>query len=187
MSKNKVTTTNDKEPLKRKAPKMKMVLNPDNDEVRVDFIRGKEYLLDTFGTNSSDFANDIINRTANILAAQNPDPLGLDLNPLLAHFNGLNCQDEIEALIGSHLYCLNILIIKFLTNANAREQTFEGSDANVERACKLLRAFNSQLEQLNKYRNKGEQRMTVEHVNINKGGQAVFGNISSKRGVDESK
>jgi hypothetical protein len=37
-----------------------------------------------------------------------------------------------------------------------------------------------QVEALKRYRTGGEQKVTVEHVTVNQGGQAIVGNISGK-------
>jgi hypothetical protein len=44
-------------------------------------------------------------------------------------------------------------------------------------ASRLLRAFTAQVEALRNYRRKGEQRMIIEHVTVEAGGQAVVGNV----------
>ena len=43
---------------------------------------------------------------------------------------------------------------------------------------KLMRMFAAQMEALNKYRTGGQQKMTVEHVHVHKGGQAIVGNVT---------
>jgi hypothetical protein len=40
-----------------------------------------------------------------------------------------------------------------------------------------MRTFNQQIDTLNKHRGKGQQEVTVEHVTVNEGGQAVVGNV----------
>lgn len=44
-------------------------------------------------------------------------------------------------------------------------------------ASRLLRAFTAQVEALRNYRRKGEQKMVIEHVTVESGGQAVVGNV----------
>jgi hypothetical protein len=39
---------------------------------------------------------------------------------------------------------------------------------------KMMRTFTAQLEALNRYRAKGQQKMTVEHVHVNERGQAIL-------------
>ena len=54
---------------------------------------------------------------------------------------------------------------------------------SAERAFnKLARTFASQVEALKRYRSKGEQKMIVEHVTVNEGGQAIVGNVTAKGG-----
>ncbi|MBO0332611.1 hypothetical protein J0X12_03235 [Sneathiella sp. CAU 1612] len=40
-----------------------------------------------------------------------------------------------------------------------------------------MRADTQQMEALNKHRGKGQQKMTVEHVHVNEGGQAIIGTV----------
>jgi hypothetical protein len=44
---------------------------------------------------------------------------------------------------------------------------------------KLARTFAAQVETLKDYRSKGEQKMTVQHVHVAEGGQAIVGNVNS--------
>ena len=41
------------------------------------------------------------------------------------------------------------------------------------------RTYAKQIEALRKYRTGGEQKVTVEHVNISAGGQAIIGNVET--------
>ena len=51
---------------------------------------------------------------------------------------------------------------------------------SAERAFnKLARTFAAQVEALKRYRSGGEQKMTVQHVHVAEGGQAVIGNVST--------
>ena len=47
---------------------------------------------------------------------------------------------------------------------------------------KLARTFAVQLEALKRYRTGGEQRVTVHHVTVNEGGQAIVGAVSPAAG-----
>jgi hypothetical protein len=58
----------------------------------------------------------------------------------------------------------------------ASGQSFEGIHANVNRASKSMRLFNDQVETMAKLKGKsGQQRVVVEHVNVEAGGQAIVG------------
>jgi len=58
-------------------------------------------------------------------------------------------------------------------------QTFEGRDQNLKHATKLLSLYARQVEVLDKHRGKGQQKVTVEHVHVEKGGQAIVGNVET--------
>lgn len=45
-------------------------------------------------------------------------------------------------------------------------------------ATKLLRTYTAQVEALARLRRGGEQRVIVQHVNVNDGGQAIVGAVS---------
>jgi hypothetical protein len=57
------------------------------------------------------------------------------------------------------------------------EQTFEGRRENLSQANKLSRTHATLLEALNRHRGKGQQKVTVEHVHVHDGGQAIVGNV----------
>ena len=50
---------------------------------------------------------------------------------------------------------------------------------SAERALnKLARTFTIQMDALQRYRSGGEQTVTVQHVSVNEGGQAIVGNVT---------
>jgi len=67
------------------------------------------------------------------------------------------------------------------------EQTFEGRRENLSQANKLARTYATLLEALNRHRGKGQQRVTVEHVHVHAGGQAVVGTVETPGGGDRPK
>jgi hypothetical protein len=61
--------------------------------------------------------------------------------------------------------------------AMSREQSFEGRKEGLNQANKLSRTYATLLEALNRHRGKGQQKVTVEHVHVHEGGQAIVGNV----------
>jgi hypothetical protein len=59
------------------------------------------------------------------------------------------------------------------------EQTFEGRRESLSHANKLSRTYAVLLDALNRYRGKGQQKVTVEHVHVHQGGQAIVGAVNS--------
>jgi Beta-lactamase len=52
---------------------------------------------------------------------------------------------------------------------------------NLNQANKLSRTFTELLDALNSHRGKGQQKVTVEHVHVHSGGQAVVGMVQTPR------
>jgi hypothetical protein len=65
-----------------------------------------------------------------------------------------------------------------LSNAD----TYLESEMAEKAFNKLARTFATQMEALNRYRGKGQQKMTVEHVHVHDGGQAMVGQFSHEGG-----
>ena len=63
--------------------------------------------------------------------------------------------------------------------AMIKEQTFEGRNQNLNFANKLTRTYALHMEALGRHRGKGQQKVTVEHVHVHQGAQAIVGNIST--------
>jgi hypothetical protein len=63
--------------------------------------------------------------------------------------------------------------------------TIPEQDSNGNLAVKLLRTFAAQTEALQRYRGKGQQKVTVEHVHVHTGGQAIVGSVSQSGGGRE--
>jgi hypothetical protein len=66
-------------------------------------------------------------------------------------------------------------------------QTFEGRRENLTQANKLSRTYSTLLEALNRHRGKGQQKVTVEHVHLHSGGQAVVGVVEPPGRRDHAK
>jgi hypothetical protein len=93
-----------------------------------------------------------------------------------------------EALLAVQMFGVHNAAVLFLRRATLEGQTFEGADANVGRATRLLRLFNEQLAAMAKLKGKtGQQKVTVEHVHVHSGGQAVVGVVEGSPESEERK
>jgi hypothetical protein len=52
-------------------------------------------------------------------------------------------------------------------------------------AVKLMRTYTAQVEALARLRRGGEQRVIVQHVNVNEGGQAIVGAVNQPGGSEK--
>lgn len=79
--------------------------------------------------------------------------------------------------------------LRFMRLAIRDDQTFEGHDANVLRASRLMRLHLEQIAAMQRLKGKTvQQKVTVEHVNVQSGGQAIVGAVGfPDRGEGEDK
>lgn len=59
-------------------------------------------------------------------------------------------------------------------------ETLEKMEAYERVYTKMARTFAAQMEALRKHRNGGKQTVTVQHVNVADGGQAIVGNVTGR-------
>lgn len=92
-------------------------------------------------------------------------------------------QDIIEGQLCSRLVILADQYNEYMRRAAYPDQPLEVIERYINCATKLMRVYNDTLEAFNKYRRKGEQKVTVQHVNIN-GGQAIVTGSVQQGGGD---
>ena len=102
-----------------------------------------------------------------------------ELNFMLAVVKGAKPKDQMEAMLAAQMAAVHMATMALARRlANAENMTQQDS---AERAFnKLARTFAAQVEALKRYRTGGEQKVTVEHVTVNEGGQAIVGNVAHR-------
>jgi hypothetical protein len=90
---------------------------------------------------------------------------------------GIGPRDELEGMIAAQLLAAHNAAMECYRRAMIPEQTFEGRRENLSQANKLSRTYAVLLEALNRHRGKGQQKVTVEHVHVHAGGQAIVGSV----------
>jgi hypothetical protein len=103
-------------------------------------------------------------------------------NHAMAILQGIAPRDEIEGLLAIQMIGVHNLAMQTIKRAMITDQTFEGRQANVNHTTKMLRTYIAQMEALKKYRSGGQQKVTVEHVHVNEGGQAIVGSVNRGEG-----
>jgi hypothetical protein len=95
---------------------------------------------------------------------------------------GIAPRDEFEGMIAAQLIACHNASMECYRRAMLPEQTFEGRQENLNQANKLSRTYAALLEALNRHRGKGTQKVTVEHVHVHEGGQAIVGTVEGPGG-----
>jgi hypothetical protein len=96
----------------------------------------------------------------------------------IAGLIGIGPRDELEGMLAAQLLASHNAAMECYRRAMIDEQTFEGRRENLNQANKLSRTYALLLEALNRHRRKGQQKVTVEHVHVHAGGQAIVGAIN---------
>lgn len=99
-------------------------------------------------------------------------------NTVLALLYGISPKDTLEGMLAVQMVTVHMLAMKHTEWSASDKDTSAEQSKNVGEAVKLMNLFTRQLEALSKHRNKGRQRVTVEHVHVNEGGQAIVGLVA---------
>lgn len=135
-------------------------------------------LLSTFGTAELGFVSLMLNGLLNAACdggAARP-PGSQEVNDALAAVTGVGARDETEGILATQMIATHFAAIRALRRLKASD-TIAQQNSNGNLAIKLLRTFTMQIEALQRYRGKGQQKVTVEHVHVNAGGQAIVGAV----------
>ena len=104
------------------------------------------------------------------------------MNYALAFVKGLHPADQLEATLGVQMAAIHLATMKAAENL-AGAPSIEVMDMQERALNCLARTFAAQMEALKRYRSKGEQRVYVERVTVNEGGQAIVGPVSHGGGA----
>jgi hypothetical protein len=144
------------------------------------------HLLDALGTRSDEFSAIFLGQLEWVCRGRGEAAISeTSLNAALAVVDGIEAQNETEAMLGAQMAGTHAVAMELLARARHSEHVQTTSDyANL--AVKLLRTYTTQLEALAKIRRGGEQKVTVEHVHVYPGGQAIVGSVSRTPGGGSS-
>lgn len=95
----------------------------------------------------------------------------------------LGPENTAEVLLAIQMIGVHEAAMTFLRAATRKGQYFDGADANVTCAIRLIRLFIEQLDTSLKLKKKPPQKLTVvENVHVHSGGQAIVGVVSTSNG-----
>ncbi len=144
-----------------------------------------ESLYTTFGTTDIDVMDMFTGQIQKVIGPGCDDPARA-LNQAMPLLLAIRPENEVETMLAAQMIGIHTMSMSMMRRAMLSDQTVEGVSNNVNRVTKLSRTFIGLLEALNKHRGKGKQKITVEHVTVNEGGQAIVGNVEHG-GRDEKK
>jgi hypothetical protein len=137
-------------------------------------------LMEALGTIDPDFSNGLLKQlldTSSEAGGVNEERV----NFMLAVIKGIKPRDQVEAMLAAQMAAVHDATMKLFPQLAMAE--FVPQRDSAERTLnKLMRTFVTQMEALKRYRTGGEQKVTVQHVTVGEGGQAIVGNITQERG-----
>jgi hypothetical protein len=100
---------------------------------------------------------------------------------------GIAPKDEMEGMMAAQVLAAHNAAMECYRRAMLKDQPFEAYRENLNQANKLSRTYALLLDALNRHRGKGQQKVTVEHVHVHSGGQAVVGVVERSPAANQSK
>jgi hypothetical protein len=151
----------------------KALIDPDHPDPQT----GIRLIMEAIGTPEPSFYHSFLDQLVN-LTSKDGKPDEDMLNFALAVVKGIEPNDQVEAMLAAQMVAVHMATLT-LAKRLEHVQTLPQQDSAAGAFNKLARTFATQVEALKRYRSTGEQKVTVQHVNVNDGGQAIVGNVTT--------
>jgi hypothetical protein len=97
---------------------------------------------------------------------------------MLSVVKGIEPRGQVEAMLAAQMAAVHMASMTFARRL-AHVENIPQQDSASNAFNKLTRTFAAQMEALKRYRSGGEQKMTIQHVHVAEGGQAIVGNVNA--------
>jgi hypothetical protein len=139
-----------------------------------DEVAGEALLMEAIATTDADFLAGFVRQLAKAGGGEIDEH---QLNFMLAVVKGIKPRDQLEAMLAAQMAAVHTATMKF-SRSLAEADHLDHRDSAERTFNKLTRTYLSQMEALKRYRTGREQTVTVQHVNVSEGGQAIVGNVT---------
>jgi hypothetical protein len=141
-------------------------------------IVGLSILLEELGVPDMAFLDTFIAQL--VAAASGPGATKSDVaNFMLAVVKDARPRDATEAMLAAQMAAVHVATMR-LAGQLAGAQMLPHQEAGARGLNTLARTYAAQMDTLKRYRSKGEQKVTVQHVTVKDGGQAVVGTVGGE-------
>jgi len=137
---------------------------------------GYGLLMEALGTADYSFGSGLISQLVNA-GSRGSDNDENDVNFMLSVVKGIKPRDHLEAMLAAQMAAIHMATMTFARQL-AHVENLPQQDSAERTVNKLARTYASQMEALKRYRTGGEQKVTVQHVSVSEGGQAIVGNVN---------
>ncbi|TPN58632.1 hypothetical protein FJ976_01610 [Mesorhizobium sp. B1-1-9] len=165
------------------APRLKVTTTNGKHSIAVDHDSGSvgfTMLMEAMGTANADFAQGLLNQICNVSSTTTNEDAA---NFALSMVTGLEPRDQVEAMLASQMAAIQLATMTYARRLALADNLIQ-LESHERALNKLARTFVGQVEALKRYRSKGEQRVIVERVTVEKGGQAIVGNVANGGGTE---
>jgi hypothetical protein len=138
--------------------------------------------MKTFGTLEPLFANRLLNELLEAACRGSPRiPFDSDeVSGAIAAVHGLAPRNEAEGMLVAQMVATHSAAMTLLRRLKGTE-TIAQQDSAVRAATKLLGVYAMQMDVLQRAQGKGWHRVSVEHVHVHSGAQAIVGPVNACR------
>jgi hypothetical protein len=137
---------------------------------------GWALVMEALASADYDFAKGIVDQLANASGhGRELDEHGL--NFMLSVIKGIEPRDQLEAMLAAQMAAVHVASMRFARRL-AHVENIPQQDSAERGFNKLTRTFAMQMEALKRYRAGAEQKVTLQHVSVTEGGQAIIGNVT---------
>lgn len=167
-------------------PRVRVVQKDNANQISIETADGEpawEEMLQLVGTRSHDFLKGLLYAAAE-LSVKDGKADEEAIACLLSVIEAIRPRDEIEAMLAMQMAAVHDASMN-LARILKRSTTIAQMDSAERGFNRLARTYTAQMETLRKYRSGGQQNVTVKHVHVNDGGQAIVGSVSHGGGSDE--
>ena len=141
-----------------------------------DELIGHALVMDALASADGDFLNGIVSQLASA-SGQGQDIEERGLNFMLSVIKGIEPRDQLEAMLAAQMAAVHVASMTFASRL-AHVENIPQQDSAERAFNKLTRTFAMQMEALKRYRTGAEQKVTLQHVSVADGGQAIVGNVT---------
>ena len=160
-------------------PSGRFRLSKDGSNWRIGFdhpdqLVGRALVMDAFATADRDFVNGIVDQLAKA-SGRGEDISEHGINFMLSVIKGI--EPMLETMLAAQMAAVHVASMSFARQF-ARVETIPQQDSAERAFNKLTRTFTMQMEALKRHRTAAEQKVTLRHVSVADGGQAIVGNVT---------
>lgn len=162
------------------APALKIETENGVDKISIDHpdqALGFSLLMEATGTTDFKFLHGLLGQLVDA-GSKDGEPNEDDVNFMLAVIKGVEPKDQFEAMLAAQMAVVHTQTMSSACRL-ANVDTIQQQDSAERAFNKLARTYTTQIEAFKRYRTGGQQTVTVEHVTVNAGGQAIVGNVET--------